>query len=94
MVKKEQEQKIDDGMTTRYSFPSVVLCPYCQVDDTEAYHTEGKYQYRRCRRGHCRRNFRVTGTPVKVPRQKKTKSQTEAAATPGSNNQIESGSGG
>lgn len=41
-----------DGYTT---------CPRCLTGDTVAYSTNGKIQYRKCRRGVCRHRFTVRG---------------------------------
>ena len=48
-----------------WHFPKVPECPRCQTHDNEAYKTDGKVQYRRCRRGHCRHRWHVIGVKKK-----------------------------
>jgi len=48
-----------------YVFPKVPECPRCRTHDNEAYKTDGKIQYRRCRRGHCRHRWHVIGVKKK-----------------------------
>lgn len=49
----------------KYVFPNASLCPRCRTHDTVAYKTDGKIQYRKCRRGHCRHRFHVIGVKEK-----------------------------
>jgi hypothetical protein len=48
----------------QYAFPTKGRCPRCQTTDNVAESTQGKWQYRRCRRATCQRKFRIEGTPV------------------------------
>lgn len=48
----------------KWSFPTVSRCPRCGVTDTEATSTQGDTQYRKCRRGTCRKAYSVKGTRV------------------------------
>lgn len=51
----------------KYSFPTAgIQCPRClSIDTIRVSHSEdGRVQYRRCRRGHCRYNFKVVGKVI------------------------------
>lgn len=63
-----------------YVFPTPSKCPRCRGVDTVAYRTDGKIQYRRCRRAICRHRYQVRGTPTKkeiidVDKRKKEKKE-------------------
>ncbi len=63
----EQNQQDDKPKIRKkdsYSFPTRSRCPRCGAIETEAYRTDGKVQYRRCRRAVCRINYQVIGTKV------------------------------
>lgn len=67
-------------------FPTPSKCPRCRSVDTEAYRTDGKIQYRRCRRAVCRCRYHVIGTPIKkenadVDKKKKEKQETIDGST-------------
>lgn len=57
----------------RYAFPSAGQCPRCGSFDTEAYSTQGKIQYRRCRAAICRWRYSVRGVKIKTNKKKETK---------------------
>ncbi|MBA7650353.1 hypothetical protein ES703_58156 [subsurface metagenome] len=48
-----------------YVFPTPSKCPRCRGMDTVAYRTDGKTQYRRCRRAVCLHRYYVIGIPIK-----------------------------
>jgi hypothetical protein len=47
-----------------FSFPGRSRCPRCHSLDTERTGDDGKTQYRRCRRVHCRAPYKIQGTVV------------------------------
>ena len=48
----------------KFAFPTRSKCPSCQMTNTIAYSTQGKIQYRKCRRGHCHAKYTVIGTEI------------------------------
>jgi len=63
-ARDEPATAADEVEPVAYAFATKVRCPRCGVIDNEATSTQGDTQYRRCRRGTCRKTFAVRGTAV------------------------------
>ena len=53
-----------DGKKPVWSFQTRSRCPRCGSLQTVHRSTQGRYQYRKCARVICRRNYRIVGEPA------------------------------
>jgi len=62
---RQETETTEPERKVKYVFPNASQCPRCRSHDTIAYRTDGKVQYRRCRRGHCRWRYSIIGLKEK-----------------------------
>lgn len=49
---------------TVYAFPTKSRCPKCRTLGTRSTSTQGKTQFRKCRRPSCGTSYKESGTPI------------------------------